>query len=203
MNDKILPDFQKFLVTNHFSPQKNTPFYALWVSKFLSFCNKLHENNHNVDIAVSQYISKLKRNHQITDWQVSQAKTALKVYIYHYLKGNISSIFPKSHHNRQLNGFDVKEVVNKTREAIRVKHYSYSTERTYLEWIRRFFKYITEIKGKDLSLSKPDSFDMKDYLSYLAIKKNVSSYTQNQAFNACYFFIEIYSILKLMAWERL
>ncbi|MGR3174257.1 MAG: integron integrase [Candidatus Scalindua sp.] len=70
---------------------------------------------------------------------------------------------------------------------IRIKHYSYRTERTYLEWIKRFFKYTIEIKGKDLSLSKPDSFDIKDYLSYLAIKKNVSSSTQNQAFNALLF----------------
>lgn len=44
-----------------------------------------------------------------------------------------------------------------------------------------------EIKAKDLSLSKPDCFDLKDYVSYLAIKKKVSSSTQNQAFNALLF----------------
>ncbi|MCP5005740.1 MAG: integron integrase, partial [Planctomycetes bacterium] len=74
-----------------------------------------------------------------------------------------------------------------TREIIRIKHYSYSTEKTYVEWMKRFFNYMLEIKGKDLSLSMPDSFDMKDYLGYLAIKKNVSSSTQNQAFNALLF----------------
>ncbi|MCP4252090.1 MAG: integron integrase, partial [Candidatus Scalindua sp.] len=70
---------------------------------------------------------------------------------------------------------------------IRIKHYSYSTERTYVDWMKRFFNYMVEVKGKDFSQSKPDSFDMKDYLSYLAIKRNVSSSTQNQAFNALLF----------------
>jgi len=100
-------------------------------------------------------------------------------------------IFPPSFRNlrtiKKKNNFDLKVVINKTREIIRIKHYSYRTERTYVDWMKRFFKYMIEIKEKDFSLSKPDSFDMKDYLSYLAIKKNVSSSTQNQAFNALLF----------------
>ena len=187
MKDNILPDFQKYLVANNFSPEKNAPFYALWVSKFLSFCNSVDPVNRKADIAIPQFLSQLQRKQQITDWQFSQAETAIKVYIYHYLKGDGSSIIPEPSHNKQNNTFDLKDIISKTREIIRIKHYSYSTERTYVDWIKRFFKYMIEIKGKDLSLSTPDSFDMKDYLSYLASKKNVSSSTQNQAFNALLF----------------
>jgi integron integrase len=187
MKDNFLPDFQKYLVANNFSPEKNAPFYALWVSKFLSFCNNIDAVNRKTDIAMPQFLSHLQKKQQTTDWQLSQAETAIKIYIYHYLKGDISSILPEPLHNKQNNTFDLKDIINKTREIIRIKHYSYSTERTYVEWMKRFFNYMIEIKGKDLSLSKPDSFDMKDYLGYLAIKKNVSSSTQNQAFNALLF----------------
>ncbi len=187
MNDNILPDFQKYLVANNFSPEKNAPFYALWVSKFLSFCNSLDEVSRKADIAMPQFISHLQKLNQTTDWQLSQAETAIKLYIYHYLKGNASSVFPEPLHIENKNDFDLKSVIDKTREIIRIKHYSYRTERIYADWIKRFFNYLIEIKGKAPSLSKPDSFDMKDYLGYLAIKRNVSSSTQNQAFNALLF----------------
>ncbi|MCP4270146.1 MAG: hypothetical protein GY777_31995, partial [Candidatus Brocadiaceae bacterium] len=163
MNDIILPDFQKYLVANNFSPQKNAPFYALWVSKFLSFCNSVDPVNRKTDIAVPQFLSNLQSKQQTTDWQLSQAETAIKLYIYHFQKGNVSTILPEPSNNRQEFNFDLKEIINKTKEIIRIKHYSYSTERTYVDWMKRFFNYMVEVKGKDFSQSKPDSFDMKDY----------------------------------------
>ncbi len=38
-------------------------------------------------------------------------------------------------------------VMASIQEAIRVKHYSLSTERTYLDWARRFFDYTGNRKG--------------------------------------------------------
>jgi integron integrase len=132
-------------------------------------------------------LSHLQKNQQTPDWQLSQADKAIKMYIFHYLKGDISSVFPEYSKEVQKNGINVNEIINNTREIIRIKHYSYSTERAYIDWIKRFFTYTAEIKGKDISQSKPDNLDLKDYISYLAIKKNVSSSTQNQAFNALLF----------------
>ncbi len=74
MKDNILPDFQKYLVTNNFSPEKNAPFYALWVSKFLSFCNGIDAVNRKADIAMPQFLSQLRRNQQVTDWQLEARK---------------------------------------------------------------------------------------------------------------------------------
>jgi len=98
-NDNILPDFQKYLVANNFSPEKNAPFYALWVNKFLSFCNNIDPVNRKADIAMPQFLSHLQKKQQTTDWQLSQAETAIKIYIYHYLKDDISSILPEPSHN--------------------------------------------------------------------------------------------------------
>ncbi len=73
------------------------------------------------------------------------------------------------------------------RQAIRIRHYSYRTEHTYIDWVRRFFNYIIKTRRKSLSNSEIDSSDARNYLSYLALKKRVSASTQNQAFNAILF----------------
>jgi hypothetical protein len=36
MDKQILSEFQKFLLDKKFIPEKNTPFYAYWVNKFLN-----------------------------------------------------------------------------------------------------------------------------------------------------------------------
>jgi len=73
------------------------------------------------------------------------------------------------------------------RQALRIKHYSYRTERSYLEWAERLMDYTSEVKKKDVRAAGLDSGDVKDFLGYLALTKKVSSSTQNQAFNALLF----------------
>jgi len=72
------------------------------------------------------------------------------------------------------------------KRLIRMKHYSFSTERTYLDWAKRFFAYMEEAKKGDISpvLMRDE---VRNFLSHLAIKKRVSASTQNQAFNALLF----------------
>jgi len=66
---------------------------------------------------------------------------------------------------------------------IRVQHYSRSTLRTYKGWVRKFQAF-TKSKPPELLPSN----DVKDYLTFLAVKKKVSLTTQNQAFNSLLFF---------------
>jgi hypothetical protein len=40
MKNRILPEFQDFLLSRSLVLAKNAPFYAHWVSKFLAFSNK-------------------------------------------------------------------------------------------------------------------------------------------------------------------
>jgi integron integrase len=70
--------------------------------------------------------------------------------------------------------------------AIRVKHYSLSTERTYMDWARRFFDYADSKKGGRLR-ETPGAEDIREFLTHLAVHKKVSASTQNQAFNALLF----------------
>jgi hypothetical protein len=36
------------------------------------------------------------------------------------------------------------DTLAETRRVLRLRHYSYRTEQTYLEWIERFFEYLRE-----------------------------------------------------------
>ncbi|MBI4652500.1 hypothetical protein HY745_14735 [Candidatus Desantisbacteria bacterium] len=38
-------------------------------------------------------------------------------------------------------------ILKKMREAIRLKHYSYSTEKTYIDWAQRFYDYVLNVKS--------------------------------------------------------
>ena len=65
---------------------------------------------------------------------------------------------------------------------MRVRHYSKRTEETYINWIRDFILF--HEKKHPLLLG---ANEISKYISYLAVKRNVSSSTQNQALCAIIF----------------
>ena len=78
MLNNILPEYQKYLIFNKLVPEKNVPFYALWVSKFLSFSNR--NEGFTVDIRMEKFLESLSNDEEIKDWQIEQAETALHLY---------------------------------------------------------------------------------------------------------------------------
>jgi len=72
--------------------------------------------------------------------------------------------------------------LQQVREAIRTKHYSISTERAYLDWTRRFILF----HGKRHPLQMGET-EIGEFLTYLAVQRNVAASTQNQALNALVF----------------
>jgi site-specific recombinase XerD len=75
-----------------------------------------------------------------------------------------------------------KKLLDIVRDKIRFKHYSYSTERTYVHWIKQYIFFHN--KKHPIEMEKRE---IEEYLTFLATKKNVSPSTQNQAFNAILF----------------
>jgi integron integrase len=73
-------------------------------------------------------------------------------------------------------------VISKLADEINTRHYSRKTFKTYADWIRKFQSYLKNKPPVDIS-----STDVKDYLTYLAVKCRVSASTQNQAFNSLLF----------------
>lgn len=178
--EQILPDFQKFLIEGKFVPEKNVPFYAYWVRRFLSFSNN-NECSDRLDEEVENFIEALTKDKNVADWQIQQAKTALKIYVDDFSQENRLTVLPKEEE------LDCSDIIHKVRTLMRIKHYAYRTERSYLDWIRRFYSYMVNVKRKNIKVEQLNSQDVKDYLGFLAVKQNVASSTQNQAFNALLF----------------
>ncbi len=60
------------------------------------------------------------------------------------------------------------------RQALRTKHYSFQTEKTYLTWIRRFILYNKKQHPKDMGEQ-----EVTNFLTHLAVNRHVTSSTQN------------------------
>jgi len=178
-----LPEFQQYLLSRKLVLEKNAPYYAYWVSRYLAFSNRL-ENMDKVEM-LQRFLDDLQSRQHMEDWQVQQAREAVQLYTKHFLAGNTFD-GKTAGGNISSNTFDPDGVMAKMREAIRIKHYSYSTERTYIDWVKRFFEYTIKVKGGAIR-ETPGVAEIRDFLSYLAVSRNVSASTQNQAFNALLF----------------
>jgi integrase len=70
----------------------------------------------------------------------------------------------------------------RVREALRMRQYSPRTEEAYVHWIRRYIFFHHLRHPAELGAA-----GVRDYLSHLAVRKQVSASTQNQAFAALLF----------------
>jgi integrase len=62
------------------------------------------------------------------------------------------------------------------REALRVRHYSYRTEQSYLDWARRYILFHRKRHPAEMAAAEVGAF-----LTYPAAERQVSTSTQNQA----------------------
>lgn len=74
------------------------------------------------------------------------------------------------------------KLLDQVRERVRVKHYSYRTEQTYVDWIKRFILFHNKKHPKDMGGEQ-----ISEFLTHLAVKGQVSASTQNQALCAIVF----------------
>ena len=68
------------------------------------------------------------------------------------------------------------KLLDQVRSVLRIKHYSYRTEQSYILWIKHYIYFNNKTHPKDL-----DGKDIAKFLSHLAIKEKVAAATQNQA----------------------
>ncbi len=73
-------------------------------------------------------------------------------------------------------------LLDQVRHRCRVKHYSIRTERSYVDWIRRFILFHAKQHPSELSAPEVEAF-----LTHLAVNRNVAASTQNQALAAILF----------------
>jgi integron integrase len=73
-------------------------------------------------------------------------------------------------------------LLDRVRSAIRERHYSRRTEQAYVFWIKRYLVF-----HRMRHPSGMEAGEVRQFLSHLAIARNVSASTQNQAFSALIF----------------
>ena len=74
------------------------------------------------------------------------------------------------------------KLLDRMRAEIRVRHYSIRTEEAYVDWARRFILFNNKRHPKELGAA-----EVRDFLSHLAVDRNVAASTQNQAKSALLF----------------
>ncbi len=148
----VLPAFQSFLSSRKLAPEKPIPFYAYWASRFLAFCNKQAATDSSK--AAMEFRQSLMTDQKIADWQIKQAEEAVRLYLTNFKE----DMKPKYEGNGLafMAEFNPARLIEETKRLISVKHYSYSTERTYIDWINRFFQYMQESKGSEAGRPQPE-----------------------------------------------
>jgi integron integrase len=74
------------------------------------------------------------------------------------------------------------KLLEQVRNVLRVKHYAYRTEESYIHWIYRFIKFHNTTHPKHLGAPEIEAF-----LTHLATTEQVAASTQNQALSALLF----------------
>src|SRR5438093_6725610 len=74
------------------------------------------------------------------------------------------------------------KLLDRVRWRLRAKHYSIRTEEAYIDWIRRFILFHRKRHPNEMGEKEISAF-----LTHLAVEKNVSASTQDQAFSALLF----------------
>ncbi len=73
-------------------------------------------------------------------------------------------------------------LMDQVRDVLRIHHYSLRTEEAYTQWIRRFIFFHNKRHPRDMGKSEITAF-----LTHLAVERNVTPSTQNQALSAILF----------------
>lgn len=164
-------------------------YYRKWLRYYLDFCLKYHHEP-AFRASLSPFIQKLKDKKQ-TEQERKQALHAVSIYneLKNADQGKIGALENKKENIstkktdlRSMNA-DWRPVYNDLNAEIKLRHYSPKTLKSYRGWVRQLQNFT---KSKDPRLLSTS--DVKDFLTFLAVKRKVSASSQNQAFNALLFF---------------
>ena len=89
---------------------------------------------------------------------------------------------------------NIPAFMQRLKEYIRVRNYSYETEKTYLSWVQKYIEF-----NGNKHPAKLNHLHIEAYLNYLVNRRKVALATQKQAFNAIMFVYNQFLKIKLEA----
>jgi len=170
-----LHTFKEFLLGKRVIREKRVPYYVNWVSRFQEF-SKMNPGEGFSESQISRFLRAMEKTHE--EWQVKQAREAVDLYRFHL---RTISAGDRPGHNGSAEAW--KRAGDELVRMLRLKHRARSTEKTYVGWVRDFYRFVKGTFPEQLQ-----SAHVVDYLSHLAVERKVSASTQHQAFNAILFF---------------
>ncbi len=74
------------------------------------------------------------------------------------------------------------KLLDQVRDTLRVRHYAFRTEKSYINWIKRYILFHNKRHPSEMAEPEVEAF-----LTHLAVDEKVTASTQNQAFSAILF----------------
>ena len=75
-----------------------------------------------------------------------------------------------------------KKLLDQVSDTLRTKHYSYRTEQTYKDWIKRYILFHNKRHPNEMGEK-----EIQEFITHLAVERKVAASTQNQALSAILF----------------
>src|SRR5262249_46662417 len=143
-----------------------------WVCRFVLFHGKRHPRElHRDDVLrFLEHVAQTEKQDPLAC--LEQAHAALTFLYDDVLAQSLGELpFPEP-----------PKLLDRLRQALRVRLYSPATERCYVEWAERFIRFH--------GLRHPNTMgapEIEQFLTDLAVRQHVAASTQNQAFHALLF----------------
>jgi integron integrase len=169
----MIQKYAAYLKEVHRLPERMIPYYCKWVKEAYTYSETppkipITEDTKNA------YLNHCSNRHE--DWQIQQADEAIRLYTYFLsISGDTPLLDRPALEDWSLFG---KEMIR----VLRLRQRSLRTEKTYMHWLRHFYRFL---KGKPPAQLVGQ--DVVNFLSYLAVERKVTASTQNQAFSAILF----------------
>ncbi len=165
--------------------------YVGWMRDFMLFHQKRHPRDMGMS-EIQQYLQQSRFHDAGGTEQRAEAERALK-FLYESV---LERVWPRENRPAEnenapsgtnkavyLNGQrpGVK-LMDRVREALRVGQYALETEKVYVDWARKFIRY-----HKMKHPNEMGALEVEQFLTYLAVKRQLSAKSQKQALCALVF----------------
>jgi hypothetical protein len=135
MDAEQLTGFEDYIVRNEFVPEKYARYHRLWAERWLAFAGPDPEQQ--ADSGRRRYLEMLAHDGRTADWQVRQADDAIKLYLWNYLPAVRGAQAAPGVAGPTAAPVGPGQALDAMRDELRLRHYAYRTEQTYLEWAGR------------------------------------------------------------------
>ena len=182
------PTFEAYLTNKAMVSDKYRPWYLKWVSDCKIFLGL--PPNAPINSADRQRFLDSLAN-KVAAWQIKQADSAIRLYGYFLAREKNADMVNNTPDHDAWTVFE-----GETRRILRLGQKAYSTEKTYIGWLRNFGGWLNYPVPQNLTPA-----DIKSFLGYLATERKVAAATQNQALNALVFVYRVVLLKKIGVGE--